>query len=646
MSFSISAIILYSHTGETRTVSFRSHGLNIITGKSKTGKSAIIDIVDYCLGRGSYNVAEGAIRKKVAWFGIHLKKGSDEIFIARDNPGPGASTGSKVYFQRGDLGSYPSLDDIAKNTTEASLKEFVTRFAGISENEHRPQSGTRLPLEADISHALWLCFQKQNTIASQDQLFHRMNEQFLPQALKDTLPYFLGAVDETHFLLMGEMDELVKRLRTLEAADTRQVQAIEASRNRISRVVHEGKRVGLISQDFVVVDDTAFAYLEKIAETQIEAPELMPDFGATIQKLRSEQNSLQGRLVELNQDVRAARSFLSDQTDFSRETAEQRARLKSVEIYKQDHDSHSSCPFCESTLAAPIPTIDEINRSLEKVSVQLKGIYRESPHIQSHIGSLEQQILQASDALTVVQAELNRAISEDQNAQESQNQLLARGRFLGRLQEFLETVAPSKTADSVSDQITEIKNLIAAVRSRINSDEIASRLETILSLISGKMTDYSNMLDLEHSGSSLRLDLKKLTVVANTEDGPIPLNRMGSGENWVGYHVLSHLALHWWLRKRNRPVPGFLIFDQPTQAYYPPDRTEGGLDQIDADEDRKAVQALFSLMNAACAEISPEFQLIVLDHAHLADEWFEESIIQEWRGTEALVPYDWPDVSG
>ena len=68
MSFSICAIVIYGHTGAMRIVPFRSNGLNIITGKSKTGKSAIIDIVDYCLGRGSYNVAEGAIRKKVAWF--------------------------------------------------------------------------------------------------------------------------------------------------------------------------------------------------------------------------------------------------------------------------------------------------------------------------------------------------------------------------------------------------------------------------------------------------------------------------------------------------------------------------------------------------------------------------------------------------
>lgn len=643
MSFTIRAIVIYSHTGAQRIVPFRSHGLNIITGKSKTGKSAIIDIVDYCLGRGSFNVAEGAIRKKVAWFGLHIAKGSDEVFIARDNPGPGASTGSKVYFQRGNVDVYPTLETISKNTTESSLKEFVTRFTGIAENEHRPLTGTRRPLEANISHALWLCFQKQNTIASQDQLFHRMNEQFLPQDLKDTLPYFLGAVDESHFLLMGELDELQRRLKILEATESKQLQTIEVTRSRVTRVLNEGKKVGLVGQDYQAVDDTVFRYLATIAEFPMDEAELISDFGETIQRLRGEQSTLQNRLNDLNQDIRAARSFLSDQTDFSREATEQRARLKSIELFKSEVSSPYQCPFCESELRTPIPKVDEVRRSLHEVSEQLEGVYRDSPHIQRHITELEAKILRASDDLRLVQRELQKSVVENEAAKARQDQMLARGKFLGRLSEFLESVSPQADDDGVGSQIAELRELIAGIRSRINNDETESRLETILSFISEKMTEYSKNLDLEHSGSSLRLDLKKLTVVANTVDGPIPLNRMGSGENWVGYHVLSHLALHWWLRMKERPVPAFLIFDQPTQAYYPPDSTEGGLDQIEKDADRTAVQALFKLMATACAEIQADFQLIVLDHAHLKDEWFESAIVAEWRGNEALVPYDWPE---
>lgn len=73
---------------------------------------------------------------------------------------------------------------------------------------------------------------------------------------------------------------------------------------------------------------------------------------------------------------------------------------------------------------------------------------------------------------------------------------------------------------------------------------------------------------------------------------------------------------------------------------YPAERDqEGSLDPLD-DNDRYAVQALFELMHQACGEI-PGLQLIVLDHAHLTDDWFEHSIVEEWRRGQFLVPPNW-----
>jgi len=642
MSFSIAAIVLYSHDGDIRELPFHRDRLNIITGNSKTGKSAIIDIVDYCLGRGSYNVAEGEIRRKVSWYGLHLSRGHDEVFIARDNPGPGKGTGSKVYYRRGKIDTYPSLEEISKNTTEDSLKTFATQFAGIVENEFRPTTGTRPPLSANIAHALLLCFQSQGTIASKDQLFHRTNDSWIAQALKDTLPYFLGAVDEEHFKHLAELDQLRDKLRALEAEHSRRLQAIELGRNRIARVVNEGKRLGMIAQDYQAVDDSVFELLERIAQTPVDSPTVLSDFGETIQTLRSEQATIQRRLGDLNQDLRAARTFLSAQTEFSREASEQASRLRSMGFYKKaDDGSLNECPICQSSLKTPPPEVRQISAALERVDAQLIATHRESPHIQAHIAELSSEIEGLSIQLREVQSELARAVAGDANAKAAQDQLVARARYLGKLSDFLETFKPDEDGADLDEQIREQRLLIETLRDRVNSEEMASKMDTFLNFIGQKMTEYSRELELEHSGSSLRLDLKKLTVVADTEDGPIPLNRMGSGENWVGYHVLAHLALHWWLRKRNRPVPAFLIFDQPTQAYYPPDRVEGGLDQLKDDADRVAVQALFELMHSACQEIEAPFQLIVLDHAHLAETWFEECIVEEWRGGDALVPHHW-----
>jgi hypothetical protein len=178
MSMSLGSIVLYSHSGAQRALSFRSARLNVITGDSKTGKSAIIDIIDYCMGH--CNVAEGVIRRSVSWFAIELLNGKDTLFIARKNPGPGTDTGGDIYIRRGTYDAPPAFSKLQKTIIEEELTSLLSRLVGISENEHQPESGTRLPLTATIRHALFLCFQKQDEIDNRERLFHPTGRPIYP----------------------------------------------------------------------------------------------------------------------------------------------------------------------------------------------------------------------------------------------------------------------------------------------------------------------------------------------------------------------------------------------------------------------------------------------------------------------------------
>jgi hypothetical protein len=40
-------------------------------------------------------------------------------------------------------------------------------------------------------------------------------------------------------------------------------------------------------------------------------------------------------------------------------------------------------------------------------------------------------------------------------------------------------------------------------------------------------------------------------------------------------------------------------------------------------------------------ELAPGFQLIVMDHANLPARWFQDSVVEVWRGGNKLVPLDW-----
>src|SRR5690348_13394426 len=99
MNLQIAKIVLYSQSGEVRELTFNLGGLSVLTGASKSGKSAIIDIVDYCTGRSACNVADGVIRKHVSWYAVVFQRDDEQIFLARKNPDPSEKTSPDVYLE-------------------------------------------------------------------------------------------------------------------------------------------------------------------------------------------------------------------------------------------------------------------------------------------------------------------------------------------------------------------------------------------------------------------------------------------------------------------------------------------------------------------------------------------------------------------
>ncbi len=63
MHFQVLKVILWSKAGfPPRIVNFEPGMVNVISGSSKTGKSAVIPIIDYCLASGKCSIPVGTIR--------------------------------------------------------------------------------------------------------------------------------------------------------------------------------------------------------------------------------------------------------------------------------------------------------------------------------------------------------------------------------------------------------------------------------------------------------------------------------------------------------------------------------------------------------------------------------------------------------
>ena len=282
-----------------------------------------------------------------------------------------------------------------------------------------------------------------------------------------------------------------------------------------------------------------------------------------------------------------------------------------------------------------------MKNSLATLSNQLDEVVRSSPKLRTYLDGLEQSLSELKSKISNNKTVINDLIEQDKQLIELRDLDSRRSLVAGRISLYLESVNEVKNSSALKKEIEALKRAESLLSDLVDGQSETEVLNSILNLIGKDISDFSSKLELEHAKYPLRLDLGKLSVVADTERGPISMERMGSGENWVGYHLIVYLALHSWFKKKKRPVPSFLFFDQPTQVYYPPDRDQNGtLDKL-KDEDRLAVNRMFKLIFDVTKSLSPGLQVIITDHADINESWFKSAVVERWRNGEKLIPTIW-----
>lgn len=474
-------------------------------------------------------------------------------------------------------------------------------------------------------------------------MFHRQGEQFFPQGIRDALPYFLGAVDENHFLALKRYQDARTRLRRLER-EYGEAQAVSRDASESARgLLNEARRAGLLPANAQAEDaDSVRDLLHQAASPQPFAFSPIDDPEADLAVLDERRRSLLGRLQDLREEIADVSRLSREASEFEDEAQEQEARLSSIGLIADaGEDGSDTCPLCERHLAVPVPKVAEIRASLANVQTQLRSVRRDAPRLQERLAGLESRRSDLNEQLRNVQADIAKRIQDNERLRLEQHQFAELARVGGRIAYYIENTAVIAADSELHNKLEQLRAEFKELEATLDDDAAQERLMTALNLVGRDLTGFATQLGLEHGENPLRLDLKHLTVVADTDDGPLSLAQMGSGENWVGYHVAAHLSLHKLFRRRNRPVPGLLMLDQPSQAHYPPDRDQDG--RIDGlpDEDQAAVRRLFWLLHQYCLELAPNMQIIVADHVELLDDWFRSSIVERWRKGIALIPQSW-----
>jgi hypothetical protein len=641
MTLQILDIVVFNQKGERRVVSLRLGKVNVITGGSKTGKTALIDIVDYCLARNEFNVPAGVIRETVTWYVVRLQADAQQIIIGRPAPPDGQKTCSDVFLQVGSQVGLPDYSELKPNTNTAALGILLTEIVGIQPNEHTPPPGqSRNPLRATISHAKFYLFQPQYRIADRTVLFYRQDEDFVPQAIKDTLPYFLGAVGDERYERILALRRAKRELKLLErrAAEEEAIRGRDNSR-ALARLM-EAQQAGVLPS--VPPPEEFEEIVEALRECLAWVPKT-PDVQSndSLRGLQQQRDEMREEYEHLQSEIEAAKAFGLEQQGFSEEVVEQKHRLESIGLFEDNGTVGHICPLCSQHLQSPTPTSIEINKSLVHLNQQLEAVSRQRPRLTEYISERENRAAVLRQRLSENRAAIEAVISQEEVLKGERNQEAQQARIVGRVSLYLESLKDTQENRELLAKLEAARLRVAQLESDVSDEVVDDRVEACLRNIGSQMSDWARQLELEYADSPLGLDLQNLTVVAFRDSGPVPMFEMGSGENWLGCHLLTHLALHQWFVKKNRPVPHFLMLDQPTQVYFPADTPEDMNVSELADEDRNAVERMFRLIFDLVESLAPNLQIIITDHADLATDWFQDAVIEKWRKGKKLVPIEW-----
>lgn len=644
----IKSIHIYSHDGQRRDLRFKVDGLNVITGCASTGKSALSEIIEYCMGQSSCNVPERTILDKVAWFAVIYQFEKEQVLVAKPTPPGGAVSCSMAMLRRGTELQIPDFKDLVVNTDDDSIVELLSRLLGIPENRTEVSlEHSRDSYDANVKHTFYYLFQKQGLVANKDQLFYRQNEQYQPQTIRDTLPILLGASSHDRFELESKLRIAQRDLKISNKKLEQARNAIDTSHEQAISLYSEAKTVGIIGN--IDEHSNADEIIEALKSALSWKPEMVPDDdGSRISLLEDELAKLRQNRRNTQARIDAAQQFAKRTGGYENEAAEQIDRLASIKALPKNPDSGEwQWPFSERNLALESPVARVLLNELESLDKELHIATSQRPKLEAYLAELAGEVNEIVGDIKKKEAELSAAISANEVIVQMGTRNNAAARVVGRISLFLETLLPNEDLAKLEMENRRLNNKVKQLEEQIGADDSNERLTSILNNISAQITHYIQKFGAEFQDFPARLNLTQLTLIFDRPERPVPMSRTGGGSNHLAYHLSALLALHMFAAKNNRPFPHFLLIDQPTQVYFPSEQiyknADGSVKGTEVDADLNAVRRLFELLLKFTKEDVPGFQLIVTEHANLREQWFQDTLVEEpWTKPPALVPEDWP----
>ena len=646
--------------GRIHAVTFQD-GVNVVTGRSSTGKSALIEIFDYCFGNSDFTVPVGVITECATIYFTVMHIGDTGLVLAR------RPTDSRAFlreeFDLDRIKHAESLEltyfaeDFFSNLDEFKKelkRHFNVLVTDVDEDvavrewrRHRQKSPTP-SVRSFTSYML----QHQNLVANKHAIFYRFDQKEKREQAIEHLKVFLGFADQQYFAKSQELNALERELRTLERSLPSRRATREDARRRLQDALREYEA---ISGEALNIDITSSSLRPKVLLNEIRGVkvQVFSDSDSHV-RLKYESEDEKRKLVSKLRRKQHELAAVESSIEFSRKYAKQSADT----VLPSRAELHASiCPFCNSEHFAVEQQANELteainwlNSELSHSSYRLESFEMEKEKLEKELEVIRLEVRQKDEQIKVIEGQIDdlaRVRSQYELAVEAkvrvENILYELASLEGRTDEELE---------SLTAKIGELRRFL-----KLNYD-IDSKLSSAESEISHYLDAYGARFDFEKSYTPIRLrfSLDTFDLWHEPKTGkPVYLRSMGSGANWLSCHLVLFLSLQRFFCEvgSDCSIPPILFFDQPSQVYFPsnidgaPEFSAEELASKDSsrdksrsvDEDVRAVTSLFEELVKYCKETAEATgtmpQIIVTDHADnltlSGDVSFESLVRARWR---------------
>jgi hypothetical protein len=259
MRFYIDKLLLWLNDGRLRTLQFEEDKVNVITGNSKTGKTAILEIVDYCLcGSETVVISHEHIGENVSWYGLRFLINEKVYTVARGAISESGKFSTDYFFsQTGEIPDKPCVK-IGESELKAILEhEFsIDDDITISYGGHSVKKNTRL----SFRYFLMLNTLSKDIIDNGKMFFDKLHIERYRDVWPQIFDLSFGAIDFKSIALQKKIDDLKLEISALESDKKKQSKKAAQTEAQVDLLIKHAKEFQLIDES--VRREDAFALLK------------------------------------------------------------------------------------------------------------------------------------------------------------------------------------------------------------------------------------------------------------------------------------------------------------------------------------------------------------------------------------------------